>query len=218
MRRKYGLFLILLAFATGLAYLGRNWIFAVVVVPLAELLQALLILSGVFSPLVYWAFFLLALVSLAYFTLQRPPFSRRRASSVPVVIEGRARTWRAWLKASPNGRYFRWRLAHHLSNLVLDTIASQEGISRERALEDVRAGDFGLSPEMRAYILEGVNERSFLRNPEPVRRLRFWMTRPQVGFSLPPEQILELLESWLDGTPTEEESRLTLQEKGRQVS
>lgn len=183
--------------AAVIAYLLRQPILTYIVIPVIHALQAISILLGFFSPLVYWAAFLLVLAVLAYRTFDRKPMRRRHKKPPAPGKTGRVADWHKWLEQRNQGNYFKWRLAHKVGLLAGDILAYRASISPEMAAAELDEGNLEVPQDLMDYIRAGRNLRSVLRYD--VGSSSIFGRKQKTPLDMEPERALSILEQRLNG-------------------
>ena len=182
-----------LLLVSGLAYLLKNIFSTVILVPALASLKVVIIVLGLIPQSVYWVIFLFLLLILSVNSLKG--VSQRK--TIPTINqskpEGRVQTWSYWIEQRSKGSYFKWRLANRLSRLVLDLLAEHEQLTFDQARAYLEAGKFDLPDDLRAYILAGVDARTYLEPAKP----RFpWRSKSYTSpLDLPIERVIQYLEA-----------------------
>lgn len=169
-----------------------------------ELIRELILLP--FSYLVYfggliyrsfdqqalWTTLVILVLIIAWLSLRLRQDLSRTASDVKDQIPPRIAIWGKRLKDVHRGTYMQWRLAQHMSELVLDAVAYRAGYTREQIGEKIIEIEFDLPKEIQAYLQAA---RGFQASTAMSRRTLF-SSVPQ-PLDLPPDAIAEFIENYL---------------------
>ena len=169
-----------------------------------ELIRELILLP--FSYLVYfggliyrsfdqqalWTTLVILVLIIAWLSLRLRQDLSRTASDVKDQIPPRIAIWGKRLKDVHRGTYMQWRLAQHMSNLILDALNYRTGLTREPIDKNISAAAFDLPDEIQAYL---VAAHGFKVSNSMSRRMIF-SSVPQ-PLDIPPEEIAEFIENYL---------------------
>jgi hypothetical protein len=103
---------------------------------------------------------------------QAPPGTDGRFAAVPGQVQELSR----WIRRAAEGRYFRWTLNRHMTDLIWEVMAYREGTTPRRLKQRVRTGEIELPPA----ILDFVESSGPLRPAEP-RSLWSLLRRPKAA-------------------------------------
>ncbi len=134
---------------------------------------------------------LVVIISWASLKLRRSILSPSRDQGAR--FSHRIERWSKRLTDVQRGTYMQWRLAQHLSNLAVETLAYRAGLTRTQMDERITQGDINLPDEIQAYLLAA---RGFEVSNSMSRRMLF-SSVPQ-PLDLPPEKLAEFIESYLE--------------------
>lgn len=111
------------------------------------------LMSRGFPQVIVWAIFIAIIPIIAVFSLVQSAGSEE-PDSVPEQkpYHGRVRTWTRHIERTKDGRYFRERANRKLGNLLLDTLAYEQRLSRSEIRERLQTGQFQLDDHIVQFI------------------------------------------------------------------
>lgn len=192
-----------LALCLALAPLIADFVRDVVAVPLLYLLWAAALVWRSVPEVLILLLFVVAAALVARGSLRRrSPLQRQRTA--PASLPGRVEQWSQLVEAAERGDdYARWRLAHRLANLAIDTLAQRQGRTVAQLRRQAERSALDLPADLQAYLWAGLlNYNPFGR---PQRRLaaRLLPSRRQAQadpLAYDPAQAVAQLEHTLGGT------------------
>lgn len=131
---------------------------------------------------------------------QAPPTTDRGAARVPGQVQQLSR----WIRRAAEGRYYRWTLNRHMTDLIWEVMAYRERTTPRRLKQRVRASEIQLSPLILDFVessgpLRPVGPRSLwslLRRHRPVTAARSEAKRPRTRPAL--DEVVRFLEEQLE--------------------
>ncbi len=170
----------------------QNWINELILVPLSFLLWIGELLYRSFDQQILWISLIILLVIISWTSLKIRRTNLRPSRAAGELHPHRIERWSKRLNDLHRGTYMQWRLAQHISNLVLDALAYQAGLTRKQIEERISQGTIDLPEEIQAYLLAA---RGFETSNAMSRRML--ITSVPQPLDLPPEEIAEFIESYL---------------------
>lgn len=152
------------------------------------------LMSRGFPQVIVWAFFIALIPIIAVFSLiQGQPGEEAAPEPVPEPMSGRVQAWYRQLARLPEGDYFRDRAVRDIANLALETLAYEERLSREEAIEALRAGSLPVPETVQQFLHHGLRSHRYGHAPNLA-----------AGNGQPPapeqeiEQVIQFLEAELE--------------------
>jgi len=163
--------------------------------PLAYLFWIGKLIFESFDQRAIWiAFLIVSTVSAVIFTY--PIFQvRLRHKETTLDNKNRIMLWKERLEATDRGEYLKWRLAQHLGTMIADTIAYQEGFTRDQIILRLLSGKLNLPPDIQAYLLAAHKAHSF--TDQLSDQLVSLTGSTRTALDLEPERIAGIIEAYL---------------------
>ena len=120
--------------------------------------------------------------------------------------QGRVHELMYWIQQSEQGQFFRWQIAHHLSNLALEALAYRQRTSEESVKRQVREGKIHAPETVRAYFHAGLSR--VYSHPRGILNRILLFRDPQTtnaALDLDPQRAIEFIEHQLE-TPYDDEA------------
>lgn len=172
----------------------------VIVIPLLYLFWIARLLFKSIPQLVLWAgFVIVALLTAGKSLSKRKPLLKRRVTETKQY--GRVEGWLSLIDRRDQGDYSKWRLAHRLGGLTLETFAYHEGRSLKQVRRQLESGTLDIPPQLRAFLHAGMSSY----NPFIRSQRRFRLGAPSAALDLDPEQAVQFLEAMLNHRRTEDQ-------------
>jgi len=173
-----------------LAFLLRDMVERVIIVPLIYLWWLLGLYYSIFPQFFLWML-LVAIAAYSAVTALTPRFSNRgRFKPKPKPAQGRIESLVEWLKKSQRGgSYYKWLVANRLGKTAREILAQREGQPISKKFGRLEGHDWKPSQEIRDYLESGLNG-SFADFPRP----RFWESPKPTPLDADPKQVIEYLE------------------------
>ena len=168
-------------FSLVLAYIARDLVHQLIVVPLVFLAWQAMLLAGTVPELVRWVVLTVILGLVIASQLAPELRSASRAPVPPRAAVGSVETVAIWLRRARSSNYFRWQLAHRLGRVARQW--------QDLAGSPVESG--GLEPGIDAYLSAGSNH-SFVDFPP---RRGIFGRRLSSALDLDVAQVIDYLES-----------------------
>lgn len=195
-RRRLLLAIAGLVLISILAYLLRDYVGRYLLTPLLYLLWVARIFYRIIPQSVTWSLLLLFFVILAFSSLRTQRRRRRPIHLFHKERETRLETWLSWIAARSLGSYSRWRLANRLSYLAIEAISQAERLPPEEVHRLIVLGELDLPPEIRRYMLAGLDRMEVEPNRGLLAR---WFSRSQsTGLDLDPARVMDFIEMRLE--------------------
>ena len=148
---------------------------------------------------VIWALLLAMASRIALKALSADGKPTKPARAAQAIQSGRVAVWARWIRRSTYGSYSRWHLSHELANLMLGILDSRDRLPRAQFRQRLEAGELDVPPEIRAYLLAGLQPIS--SGPPNIFARLVQRYRPRARTSpldLSPESVVRLLEDQLE--------------------
>ncbi len=172
----------------------------VIVIPLLYLFWIARLLFKSIPQLVLWAgFIIVALIMAGKSLSKRKPLLKPR--SMEVEQYGRVEDWARLIDRRDQGDYSKWRLAHRLGVLALETLAYQEELSMKQTRRHLESGKLDVPPQVWAFLRAGMTSY----NPFTMPKRRFQLGARATPLDLDPEQAIQFLEDVLNRQRGEEQ-------------
>lgn len=173
-------------------FFGQDLIRELILMPLSYLIWVSGLVYRSIDQKILWSSMLILAVIIALLSLRIKTGFSRRYHPVEVENQNRVKVWRRRLLDVEQGGYLKWRLAQHLSHLILEALAFRTGQTPKQVFKSLTQNDHGLSQEMRAYL-------SAAQNHQLERKISHPLTRSQgsKALDLPPEEVITFLEEYL---------------------
>ena len=193
MRRSW-LWVGLLVAITGLsAYILRGFVRFYILVPIVYAARIEQIILNAIPQVAYWIVFLFMIFLLAAHSLLLKRAPRKVTPTLVEKWDSRARQFSQWFTSSRKSEYSKWMLARQISDLTINLLVYQERISADEVGSFIRRGKISMPPEVRNYLLAGLEVPSFRHYSEFIN---YWKLSNQASpLDLNPEMIIEFLES-----------------------
>lgn len=141
-----------------------------------------------------WWLFLFIVFLIAGRRLVQYRRARQPAQKPKKAEQGRIETWAKLLRDAEQETYYKWRLAQHLQELILTTLAHEERVSYQEMRDRLREERIAIPPELRAYLRTSMISFSHLLTPKSL----FQPDSQSTPLDLKPEQIVQFLEEKID--------------------
>jgi hypothetical protein len=192
-------FLLILALTAFLALVVGGTARELLIAPIRRILWVwFLIFRAIPQPL-FWAVLLTTTVFLAARSLIKLQKHRLRAEKTPMKHPRRVQLLARWIHYATRGYYFKRRLAQHLGELAVETLAYRRRLTGEQVREDLKADELDAPPDVRAYIQAATTRLSLT----PAGLLSRLVRRVQLGaqaspLDIDPENVVRFLERQLE--------------------
>jgi hypothetical protein len=193
--RLLAIIILALLIAVPLTLFAEEFLQDVIFMPLAYLFWLGKLIFESFDQLTIWiAFLILSTVLAVIFTI--PGFQVRPRHKVTTKDNlNRIMQWKERLDATERGEYLKWRLAQHLGTMIADTIAYQEGFTRDQVINNLLAGEIDLPTDIQEYLLAAHKSHSF--TDQQPNHLSSLMDSSRTALDLEPERIAGIIEAYL---------------------
>ena len=192
--------LLVLLLAPLLVFPLRDLVRELIVVPLSYVAWFGDLLLQSLPPIFFWIILIFIALRIALRSLRRPAQPEGAPESPEATYPTPVALWARRLRLTRVGRYSRWRLAHHLSELAAEILAHHQGITPREARERIRDGEFEAPPEIHTYLHLGMSPQ-MLEGRDTITRLlvRLRLHRePPSPLDLHPERVIAFLEDQLE--------------------
>ena len=192
----------------------RDILRGLIIVPVAYIFFIFRLISSSIHQEVLWVSFVVisSLIALISLGMRWEP----AVEEIPVANKypTRLKTWQHSVKDNQRSDYFKWNLAHDMSDLVVKAIANREGISRAQVLRRLYANQLDLPPDITAYLQ--IAQKPYTQNGFSQRANDHWLVRfrekwtrgpvpsrirPKTPLDLEPDRMIRYLEEYLDLDP-----------------
>jgi hypothetical protein len=195
MTRKLLLFIVffLIFLAISLVFL-QDLIWEFIAVPLAYLIWIGKLFFKSLDQKALWISFLIISLITSVLSLN---ISSKRTLETIFVRGARVKgvlLWKERLEDTKRGEYLRWRLAQHLSTMVLEGVAYRHGLTFDQAKKKLRDGALEIPETIRTYL------EASQKMPVITGRLKRLLTPTESPLDIDPEMIVEYLETDLEIT------------------
>lgn len=175
------------------AFLLRDVIYALVILPLEYLWWVLSLTYRSLAQGIYWVVLVALLAYLALDSLYGRIRFRPRREPKHIPARGPVETMAWWLEQTRRGNYFKWRVANRLGELAEGILARDGGIRSPLPGERLRGAGWSPPPVVQKYLEAGLNH-SFADYPRP----RWFQPPPATPFDLDIQQVLDYLDSQME--------------------
>lgn len=177
-----------------LAFLLRDVVEQVIIVPLVYLWWLLRLYYSIFPQFVLW----LLLVAVAVFsavTTLAPRFTNQGVFvPEPKPAKGQIESLVGWLeKSKPGGSYYKWLVANRLGKIAREILAQRDGQPVSKKFGRLAGRDWNPPQKIDDYLESGLNG-SFADYPRP----RFWESSKPTPLDADPKQVVEYLEDEME--------------------
>ena len=203
MRKRLLFFGLVLLLAIPLALLLQGWTREVLVVELWRVVWVMRILLLSVPQTLLWILLLIAVLLIAVRSLVLRPEPRDATAQEEAERPGQVRILAKSIERTAEGEYFRWSLAQHVGELILDVLAYGERTTSERMKQRLRTGHLTLPPELETYLLllssSGLRP-AFSRPVSLFSRLKRLLQASRQPSGLDPalERVIQFLEDQLE--------------------
>lgn len=183
--------------AVFLAFIMRDAVEQMVIVPLVYLWWLLRLYYSMFPQFVLWAILVVAAIYSAITSLL-PEISYRRALSADSKpVQGQIELLVEWLKKSKlGGSYYKWLIANRLGKMTREILAQRDGQAVSKKFGRLDGRGWNPAQKIRDYLETGLNG-SFAEFPRP----RWWMfgqTAKPTPLDVDPQQVIDYLENEME--------------------
>ena len=183
--------------AVFLAFILRDAVEQLVIVPLAYLWWLLRLYYSMFPQFILWVILVVVAIYSAITSLM-PEISYRRAfhaDSKPV--QGQIELLVQWLdKSQRGGSYYKWLIANWLGKMAREILAQRDGLAVSKKFGRLDGRGWNPSQKIRDYLETGLNG-SFAEFPRP----RWWLpgqTPKPTPLDVDPQQVVDYLENEME--------------------
>lgn len=193
MKNRFLPLILALASAACLAYLVKDFIRDVIVLPLLYVFWYLTLFLRSLPQFLFWAIFILVALIMALRSLSRER-DERGSKIEPPALGGPVAVWSRLIHHAEAGGYSRWQLSQSLARLTWELVGDGERLTTQQIDTRLRRGELDLPPEIRAYFQAGMAPY------QPISRLkrRLLGNHTNTPLDLNPEQVIQYLEEKLD--------------------
>ncbi len=163
----------LIVVALLLALISQGSIRELLIKPLVHLGWEISVYVDSIPQAIFWSFLLLVVLLVAIRILVG---SRRSAKilhsrGTPMRRMGAVESWLEWINQAQQGRYFRGRLAHRLTELAIELIAYRDQRPAKEVRAAIESGSLKASPVILHYLQEGLTTRHWRAFYDPMLML-----------------------------------------------
>jgi hypothetical protein len=154
-RKRWGWIVLILLLAVPLVLLLEDFTRQVLLVEFLRIIWSVRLLFDMLPQVPFWFLFLIVVAILAVRSLlvQRP--QGRPATRVEREPMGPLAVLAGQVRRGAQSAYFRWTLARHLRNLILEALAHSHRLPTDEVGPRLQAGELALPPEVEAYLHGG---------------------------------------------------------------
>ncbi len=181
---------LVLSFAAILFW--QDLIHELILVPISYLLWLVGLLYHSFDQQIWWTTLLIMLAIIAWTSLRLKPKLSRSKVEFENEMPHRVRKWRKRLKAADQGTYMKWRLAQHLSVLVIEAMSYRSGLPPQQIEKKIEMKEIDLPDDLVNYLRAA---RGFETASTMSRR--WYSKRKTLPLDISPDTILIFLEEYL---------------------
>jgi hypothetical protein len=178
-----------------LAYLLRDVVEQLVIVPLIYIWWLIGLYYSTFPQFVMWALLILLVLFSAEKTLIPRIRYRTAFKPEPKPAQGQMEGFVVWLeKSKRGGSYYKWLIANRLGKNAREILAQRDGHEVSNKFGRLEGRDWNPPQKIRDYLETGLNG-SFADYPRPYW---FWQTPKPTPLDVNPQQIVEYLENEME--------------------
>jgi hypothetical protein len=160
MRNRLLLIAVWLVLGGLMAFFMRGFVREAIVDPIVYFVWVTrLYVESVHQAIPWVAFLVIGFAIALRGVLGSNPFTLR-GRDVAREQPGRLQILARWIRMAGQGRYFKWRLAHHLGTLSLDALSQSGRLSRAEVRYQLESGRLDVPPEITAFLLAGLGKES----------------------------------------------------------
>ncbi|HTP00490.1 MAG TPA: hypothetical protein VMJ64_03890 [Anaerolineales bacterium] len=163
-RPRWPVLLVLVVGSLLLAYLLRDLIFQLIVVPLAYLLWLLQIYYSLIPQWLLWTFLVVGLLLVVLWNLLPEITPSRPRDTKRPQPKGEVEALAAWISNSRRGNYFKWQLANRFGRIARGLDAASGPVGRQLSSEEAveKYLDAGMNYSFVDFLVPGSR---FMRPP-----------------------------------------------------
>ena len=195
MTRRWLLFAGAFLSAVMLAFILRDVVEQLIIMPLAYLWWLLRLYYSMFPQTILWVILVVAVVFSAITSLM--PELRYRTAFKPVSkpAQGQIEILVDWLeKARHGGSYYKWLIANRLGKTAREILAQRDGHPVSKKFGPLNGRDWNPPQKIRDYLETGLNG-SFADFPRP----RWpWLTPKPTPLDTDPQKVIDYLENEME--------------------
>jgi hypothetical protein len=192
MRRNPLLVLAGLSVLIILAYVWREPIYEMFIVPLAYLWWAIRLYYHFFPQVIYWAVLIFAVLYTATRTLLVEFSFGRSQKAVAKTHQGPVEKLSHLLEKRENGMYYKWLIANRLGNLARDILHQRERLPAGKRSFQLSGRNWNPPQDISRYLEAGVNG-SFADHSQAN-----WFNAQATPLDEDPQKIIDYLESEME--------------------
>ncbi len=163
-----------------------------ILLPISYLIWIGGLLYRSFDQRALWTSLIIIIVIISWASLKLKQAIVKPENETQAQLPHRIEIWSKRLGDVHRGTYMQWRLAQHLSNLILDSLTYRSGLTRQQIDKKILAGTLELPADIQAYLIAA---RGFELAGSMSGR-KFFSSVPQ-PLDLSPERIAEFIENYL---------------------
>jgi len=183
--------------AVMLAFILRDVVEQLIIVPLVYAWWILRLYYSMFPQLVLWVILVVAVLLSALSSLLPEVRYRTAFKPVPKPVQGQVEILVEWLnKSRRGGSYYKWLVANRLGKTAREILAQRDGHAVSKKFGSLNGRDWSPPQKTRDYLEIGLNG-SFADFPHPSW---FWQSPKPTPLDLDPKQVIEYLENEMETT------------------
>ena len=191
--RRFVPLIISLALSMLLAFLIRDFVREVIVLPFLQLAWYVSLILRSFPDSLFWILFVLVALVVAVRSLFREPPEGGRVRRTGRDQGGPVTNWARLMEHAEKGGYSKWQLSQSLTKLTWEILGRERSAGIQQIEHDIQSYALDLPPEIRAYFEAG------LLPYQPISAFkRRFQKQTKTPLDLPPEQVIQYLEQQLD--------------------
>ena len=160
----------------------------IIIQPITYLGFIFRLMFGSFHQSLIWGAFILMALIIPLLSLAKHMAPASKKEDEDWDYPDRVYTWSRHIRAINTGEYLRISLEDHLADLIVETISFRDGVSTDDILNQFRAGNLKVPPEVHNLLVAGYQPS---------------LMDEKTKYKYHPDKIIEFLEMQMDGSPSE---------------
>jgi hypothetical protein len=182
-------------FALILAFLLRDVVEQLVIVPLVYFWWLMNLYYSTFPQILLWVILVVVVLFSAVASLMPGVRYETASRTAPKPEQGQIETLVKWLnKSQRGGIYYKWLIANRLGKNAREILAQRDGLAVSKKFGRLDGRGWNPPQKIRNYLEAGLNG-SFADFPRP---LWFWQSPKPTPLDMDPKQIVEYLENEME--------------------
>jgi hypothetical protein len=178
-----------------LAFILRDVVEQLIIVPLAYLWWLLRLYYSMFPQFILWGILVVVTAYSAITSLLPEVHYRKTFKIGPRPMQGQVELLVEWLdKSQRGGSYYKWLIANRLAKTAREILAQRDGQPVSKKFGRMGGHDWKPSSKIRDYLETGLNG-SFADFPHP---RWFWQTPKPTPLDVDPQQVIDYLENEME--------------------